>query len=111
MKLQHKKGDKMYVHSSYYISNGEDDVDGGLVTIKGFEFSTHLPEGHIIYVMVSFEEIPSTTYNYTMLLEEQDELKKQFGKAIAKPNPDINTPWIEPGDIVNGEVYKGKPIW
>lgn len=106
-----KIGDKLYISSSYYISHGEDDVDGGLATIKSIKISDHLPADDNNSIFVTFEEIPGVEYNYKLLLEKQDKLSKEYADKIAKPNPDINTPWIEEGDIVNGEVYKGKPIW
>ena len=46
-----------------------------------------------------------------MLIEEQTELSKLYKGDTAHPDPDIDTPWIEEGDIVNGKVYKGNPIW
>lgn len=111
MKLQHNIGDQMYVHSSFYISRGEDDVVGGLATVSKFDISDKLPEGHINKVFVIFKELPGHSYNYNMLLEEQEELRAEFGEKSAYPDPDINTPWIEAGDTVNGKVYKGEPIW
>ena len=41
---------------------------------------------------------------------EQEKLAKEYKDKPAHPDPDIYTPWIEEGDIVNGEVYIGKPI-
>lgn len=110
MKLP-KIGDKIYIHSSFYISRGEDDVLGGLATINKVEVSKHLPIEHCNSVMIGVKEVSSTLYNYKSLLEEQEELKKQFGENSTRPDPDINTPWIQSGDIVNGEIYTGKDIW
>lgn len=111
MKLP-KIGDVLYIPGSYHISRGEDDVDGGLATISHVEVSKHLSITHINAVMVKFKELSqASSYNYKMLLEKQEELKEEYGNRIAKPNPDINTPWIEEGDIVNGSVYTGNPIW
>lgn len=106
-----KIGDKIYVYSSFYISHGEDDFVGGLCTINEIEYSDNLPSDHCNYCMVGIEERPGTMYNYKVLLEEQEELKKEFGDQVGYPNPDINTPWIEKGDIVDEEVYDGDPIW
>ncbi len=112
MKNLPKIGDKLYVPSAYHISRGEDDIDGGLATISKVEISKHLPKNHINSIMVKFEELDkATSYNYRILLEQQKELKEEYGDQVAKPNPDINTPWIESGDIVNGREYNGKPIW
>ena len=116
-----KIGDKIYVHSSFYISHGSDDFVGGLCTIDGIEYSKTLPEDHCNYCMVRIKERPSmvrikerpsTAYNYLYLLEEQEELKEQFGDQVGYPDTDIDTPWLEKGDIVgDGEIYDGDPMW
>lgn len=106
-----KKGDKLYIPSAYHISRGEDDVDGGLATIDYIEYSTTLPADDYNAIMVGFEEVQGTAYNYRWLLEEQEKLAVKYKDQIATPNPDVNTPWIQKGDIVNGEIYDGKDIW
>ena len=92
-----KVGDEIYVESSFYISHGEDDFCGGLAKISKIskEYGT---------TFVEVVERPSHGYNYEILMENQEQLKKQFGKKRAHPDPDINTPWIEKGDIVDGKV-------
>ena len=77
-----KIGDKIYVHSSFYISRGSDDFVGGLCTINEIEYSDHLPPDHYNYCSVGVEERPGTLYNYKYLLDEQDELKEQFGDQV-----------------------------
>lgn len=99
MKLP-EKGDKIYIPSSWHISRGSDDVAGGLATISKVIVDERLGEDHMNGVMVEFEEVPSTRYNYKVLLEKQEKLKEQFGNQIARPDPDIDTPWIQPGDMV-----------
>ena len=105
-----KKGDKIYVDSHYHISRGSDDVEGGLATVENVYEGI---SGGKKCIFVSVKEHPGTGYNWSQLLsKEQEKLKKQFGKEKAHPCPDIDTPWIEEGDITgNGEVYKGKSIW
>jgi hypothetical protein len=93
------------------ISNGSNDMCGGLATIKEFKISDTLPEGHFNSVMVSVEEIPGRSFNYLSLLEQQDKLKERFGKNKAYPDPDIDTPWIQSGNYVNGSKYVGPDIW
>lgn len=106
-----KVGDKIYIPCQWFISRGQDDVDGGLATISKIEWSDHLSKDHINSCMVGFKEVPGSVFNYKILLEQQQELKIKYLNKVAKPNPDINTPWIEEGDIVNGSVYKGNNIW
>lgn len=110
MKLP-KKGQEIYIGTSLHISRGSDDVQGGKATIKSVNLSNHLPPEHYNYVMVEVEEVPGHEYNYKYLLEKQDEYKERFGENKAYPDPDVDTPWIEDGDIVNGEVYHGEDIW
>lgn len=109
--MKPKIGDKIYIPSACYISRGEDDVKGGLATIDFIKESSHLPEGHINYLMIGVKEIKGVSYNYKLLMEKQDKLKEHFGLELTKPDPDINTPWIQPGDIVNGSVYNGQDVW
>ena len=83
------------------ISNGSSDVVGGLATISCVE-----QKGG--YVWVTVKEHPNRTHNWEMLQKEQAKLKKEFGKRKAYPDPDIDTPWIEPGDTVDGVEYIGQ---
>ena len=110
-------GDELYIESHYHISHGRDDVTGGLAKISNVE--KQISAGEPTW-FVEVEEVPGDGYNYELLMEKQEELKKEFGKSRAHPSPDIDTPWIEEGDIVsgtfngktyNGEVYQGPPIW
>jgi len=110
MKLP-KVGDTIYVDSSFYISHGEDDFVGGKCEISKVEISKRLPIDHCNSIMIEVKERPGTLYNYKYLLEEQDKLKKEFRNKKGHADPDINTPWIEEGDIVNGEIYHGPDIW
>lgn len=109
--IKHKIGEDMYVDSAMYISRGIDDRIGGLAKIKDIEISDTLPIEHGNAIFISFEEFPGTSFNYKSLLEKQDKLKAKFGNNRAYPDPDINTPWAEDGDILNGSVYRGKNIW
>lgn len=110
MKLLNK-GDKMYVRGSMSISNGSSDTAGGLATIEEIKINEHLGIDHFNGIFVTFEELPGHSYNYKNLLNEQEELSKRYENQIAHPDPDIDMPWIEQGDIVNGAVYNGNPIW
>lgn len=88
--MKHKIGDQIYIPSSFYIDHGEDDVQGGLATIEKFIFSDYLPEDHINSIFVTFEEIETAQYNYKVLLQKQDELKKEFRDRKAYNDPDFN---------------------
>lgn len=106
-----KIGDKIYIPTQLHISRGEDDIAGGLAEIDRIEISKHLPENHYNGIMVGFKGFNKAhSWNYNYLLENQDEWSKEYGNQIAKPDPDINTPWIQDGDYVNGSIYHGKDI-
>lgn len=106
-----KPGDKIYIGSSFHISRGSDDVRGGLATIDEVQLCDHLPPDHVNYCMVTIEEVPGVAYNITHLRANQEKWKLQFGDSAAYPDPDIDTPWIQSGDIVDGKKYDGPPIW
>lgn len=71
-----KPGDTLYVDTS-------DDITGGKAEVLKIKKSNHLPENHCNYIMVIFKEFPWIEYNLHILLDEQDELKKEFGDDIA----------------------------
>jgi len=106
-----KKGDKMYLRGSMSISHGSDDVAGGLATIKNIRIDERLGIDHFNGIFVEFEEVPGHSYNYKNLIEEQDKLAERYKGKFAHPDPDIDTPWIEEGDWVNGKKYHGPDIW
>lgn len=76
-----KVGDQIYVPSSMSFDRGESDISGGLATISRLE-------EYFGNTFVSIEECPAHSWNYAILLEQQDALKKEFGKKTARPDPD-----------------------
>ena len=98
--MRHKIGDDIYIPSAMYISRGSDDRIGGLAKIIKINDES-----------ITVDTFPHISFGYQNLLSKQEELKKQFGNNRAYPDPDIDTPFIEKGDIVNGKVYNGNPIW
>lgn len=88
-----KVGEKIYVNSSFSISEGSRDVVGGLATVTEVDRKS----GNIF---ISVKEHPNRDYNWEFLADEQTKLRKEFGRKMAYPDPDIDTPWIEPGDTV-----------
>lgn len=83
-----KIGMKIYVPSSFYLSHGADDFEGGIATISKIEYSKTLPPDHCNYCFVGIKERKVSMYNYGILLSEQAELKKEYGKRKAHPDPD-----------------------
>lgn len=86
MNPEPKIGQEIYVHSSYYIDHGEDDICGGLATISKKEMGKSAGEETWF---VGFREIPARMYNYKILLEEQETLAKELGSQRAHPCPDL----------------------
>lgn len=102
-------GDKIYVDSSMSLAHGSDDFAGGIATVKKVYKGMSGGDDNCIFVDIVEGD---RGYNWTQILaERQIELKKEFGRRKAHSDPDIDTPWIEPGDIVDGNVYTGKKIW
>jgi hypothetical protein len=91
-----KIGDKIYVPSSYYCYRGEDDFAGGLATIAKIEYSDHLPEDHINYIMVGIENRPQAMYNYRILMRDQVELEEEYKDSVAHPCPDMSPEFNQP---------------
>lgn len=108
-KILKRPSREIYVDSHFYISSGSRDVVGGLAEVK--RVSEGISGGEPC-IFVEVKEHPGHSYNWTQILsKEQSKLKKQFGKKRAYSDPDIDTPWIEDGDIVDGKVYHGPPVW
>ena len=80
-----KKGNKIYVDGSYYLSHGVDDFDGGLCTIDRLEDG--ISAGKKV-LMVGVVERPGTLYNWEFLKPKQEELKERFGTKAGMKNPD-----------------------
>ena len=77
-----KIGDIIYIETSLYVSHGVDDIIGGKTkVIKVIEE----PDGT---VLVWTELEPDTRYNWEMLSEDQETLKKAFGDDWAYRKPD-----------------------
>lgn len=104
-----KVGDEIYVESHFYISHGSDDVVGGLATVTNV---TENISGGEKCLFVEVKEHRGHSYNWSQHLSKiQKQLKREFGNKKSHADPDIDTPWIEEGDIVNGKPYHGNPIW
>lgn len=76
-------GDKIYVPTHMYLSHGEDDIQGGLATVtRVFPYNDS--------VFISVKELPGREFNWDgWLKEEQEDLRKKYGRRKAKPDPDI----------------------
>jgi len=84
-----KVGQDIYVPTQLYLSRGEDDVEGGRAKIVKLEEDDH------DYVWVTTKEHPNNHYNMKVLIERQKELKKEFGRRRAYPDPDLRPEFNE----------------
>lgn len=109
--LKHRPGDQLYIPSAYYCSRGSDDVEGGIATIKYLHVNKELSEDHPNRIFVEFHEHPQRSLNYQYVLENQDEWAKEYAGKIAHPCPDVDRPWIENGDTVNGVIWDKGDVW
>ena len=83
-----KIGDKIYIPSALHMYRGRDDVRGGLATISEVKISRSLPKNHMNSIFIKVEEVPTTSYNWNILMTKQDGLKEMFGDQVARPDPD-----------------------
>lgn len=103
-----KVGDKIYTPSRCSISHGSDDIRGGVATVTKVKKQI---SGGVMCTFVEVQEVDRCFNWDQVLVHEQDKLKEMFGDEPARPDPDIDTPWIEDGDFVNGSVYHGPDRW
>lgn len=87
-----KVGDKIYVPTSMSIDHGEDDVQGGLATVS--KVVEHVIGGKPAW-FVEVRELPgifNRRWSFDVLVERQEELKREYGKQKARPDPDPDPP-------------------
>lgn len=82
-----KVGDKIYVNTSMFLSHGRDDVLGGVATVERIEME--LSAGKLV-PFVWVKEHPNRGYNWQILGEEQDMLRRKFNDDVARPDPDFH---------------------
>lgn len=78
-------GKDIYVLSSYYLSHGADDFEGGLCKVT--KVYADMSAGEPTW-FVEIEERPGYRYNWALLRKEQDKLKAQHGDRRGYPDPD-----------------------
>jgi hypothetical protein len=80
-------GQDVVVGSSYYLSHGVDDFDGGLCQITEIIKDPECPNSfNRLFVRVA--ERPSSQYNWYALMEREAENRKHYGGRRGKSNPD-----------------------
>ena len=80
-----KVGEDIYIEGAMYLSHGIDDYNGGLAKVS--KVKKGISGGEDTHY-VSVEELPGHSWNWEYLAEEQDDLKKEYKKQRAHPDPD-----------------------
>lgn len=88
-----KVGDTIYVPTHLYLSHGRDDVQGGRATVVRVWREKW---GNKTTCFVAVREHPDIGYNWESLAEQQEELRKEFGRKRAFPDPDNDPRFNEP---------------
>jgi hypothetical protein len=83
-------GDVIYIRSSMSFSHPWDDMVGGKATIIAIEESVSAGEPTWFVSVRGKDGHIFGSYNYPMLLEQQDKLKAQYGDSEAYLDPDDN---------------------
>lgn len=78
-------GDIIYINSSLFLADGEDDIVGGLATVV--EVEERASAGRVV-PFVRVEENPGAWYNWEYLEPQQEELEKYFRDSWAYRDPD-----------------------
>lgn len=86
------QGDVIYVDTSLYLSHGRDDFRGGLAEVieSRMDISAGQPT-----LFVRLAQEPDTWHNWKILAAEQKELRAEFGKKWAHPDPDYRPEFNE----------------
>lgn len=82
-----KVGDDIYVGTALHLSHGRDDFQGGLC--KVIDVKEETSAGKPVH-FVTVEEQPRTSYNWKILAEQQDKMKKRYGKDRGYKDPDCD---------------------
>jgi hypothetical protein len=99
-------GDLVYTPTRGYIDHGEDDIRGGLATVKQVKLNlgakgryvlktngeVNKTAGNDIFIFV--QEVPDG-FNWGLHFEDQKEYMEEYGTEFARPDPDYNSygPW------------------
>ena len=87
-----KVGDTIYVGSRRYLGHGRDDFAGSKATVTQVEEMMSL--GRTV-PFVSVRELPTRSFNWEVLEQEQENLKQEFGDQRAHHDPDIRPEFNE----------------
>lgn len=77
-----KIGDIIYIPSELYLFRGIDDIYGGKAKIIEVDDTRK-------YIYIRVEAFPGIQYNWEVLKEKQEKLKKKFGDHWACRDPDF----------------------
>ncbi len=87
-------GQDVYIPTSLYLYHGVDDFSGGLCRIIGIK--EDMSGGRKI-PFVEVDERRSHWYNWEILMEQQEELRKRHGNRRGYPDPDYRSEFNDMG--------------
>ena len=91
-------GAEVYVPSSYYLSHGVDDFEGGLCRISRIRDTRKSKSSNALNInrlSVEVEERPGWFSNWYVLMEQQDELRERYGHRRGYQDPDLRPEFNE----------------
>ena len=97
MKQQKKQlplaGRDVYIPTALHLSHGVDDFEGGLCRIV--RVSEGISAGKKV-LFIEVAERPDHSYNWECLRDEQEKLKKEYGRSRGRKAPDYSPELNEP---------------
>ena len=82
-----KVGDVIYIQTAMSFSHGWDDIVGGKAIITEVKL---VMSGGKEKLFITCGKVSGRSYNYSYLIEQQDELKAKFGDKEAYLDPDYS---------------------
>jgi hypothetical protein len=87
-----RQGDVIYIDTELYLGHGRDDFRGGLAEVIGVrqDISAGKPTPFVCVV-----QQPDSWHNWKLLATSQKQLRAEFGKNRAHPDPDLRPEFNE----------------
>ena len=82
-------GGYVYVPTSIYLTHGRDDFIGGLCRITNVIRKPERSVRNRLFVRV--DERPASEYNWLFLMEQQEELREEYGSQRGHADPDYSS--------------------
>lgn len=87
-------GEDICVPSSFYISHGRDDFQGGVCKIAEVIKRNDCPNDYN-RLFVKIEERPGSEYNWLLLIKDEESNRERYGSRRGFPDPDYSPEFNE----------------